>query len=49
MISHHPGGLPMAKTELDKGRNPQAKQLAQEITDTQTAEIAQMQQLLTTV
>jgi len=42
MTDHHKSALPMAKAELDGGTNPQARQLAQEITDTQTREITEM-------
>ena len=47
MIAHHEGALPMARTELADGSNPQANQLAQEIIDSQTAEISRMRELLT--
>lgn len=46
MTAHHEGALPMAQAELDSGKNPQAKQLAQEILDTQTAEIEEMTTLV---
>lgn len=46
MIEHHRSALPMARTELAQGKNPQAKQLAQEIVEVQTREIAQMERLL---
>lgn len=46
MTAHHQGALPMAQAELDGGKNPQAKQLAQEILDTQTAEIEEMTTLV---
>ncbi len=49
MIAHHESALPMSQAELDKGSNPQAKALAQRIAETQTAEIAEMKQLLTKV
>ena len=48
MIAHHEGAIEMAQTELKDGRNPAALKLAQEIIDTQQAEIKQMQALLTT-
>ncbi len=47
MTAHHEGALPMAQAQLDKGENPQAKVLAQAIIKAQTAEIAEMKQLLT--
>lgn len=46
MTVHHEGALTMAQTELDKGENSQAKALAREITESQTAEIKEMKQLL---
>lgn len=46
MIKHHQSALPMAEANLDKGQNPQAKQLATAIVRTQTAEIAEMKALL---
>ena len=49
MTEHHQSALPMAQAEISSGSNPQAKQLAQEIVTAQTAEISQMQQMLTTL
>lgn len=49
MIEHHRGAVDMAKTQLAKGQNPQAKALAQTIITSQTAEITTMQNLLKTV
>ncbi|WP_344861478.1 DUF305 domain-containing protein [Amycolatopsis ultiminotia] len=46
MIKHHQGAVDMAKTELAKGGNADAKALAQKIIDGQQAEIAEMQGLL---
>lgn len=46
MIEHHTGAIQMARTELAQGQNPEAKQLAQAIIDTQQAEILQMQSIL---
>lgn len=43
MIEHHQGAVTMAKTELEKGENTDAKALAQKISDTQEAEITEMQ------
>ena len=48
MVQHHQGAVDMAKTELAQGANTDAKALAQRITDGQTAEITEMQQLLST-
>ena len=49
MTEHHHSALPMAQAEIAGGSNPQARQLAQDIVTAQTAEIGQMQQLLTTL
>lgn len=46
MITHHEGAISMAQTELATGQDPAAKQLAQQIIDTQQAEIRTMQGLL---
>lgn len=46
MIKHHEGAIEMAKTELQKGSNADAKKLAQEIIDAQQKEITEMQGLL---
>ena len=46
MIKHHQGAVEMAKTELTKGSNADAKALAQKIIDAQQAEITEMQGLL---
>ena len=46
MIGHHQGAVTMARTELDKGKHPPAKQLAQAIVDAQQKEISEMQGLL---
>jgi len=46
MIKHHEGAIEMARTELSAGQFPEAKQMAQQIIDTQQAEIDTMKQLL---
>ena len=46
MITHHQGAITMAQTELRAGQNPDARQLAQCIIDTQQREITEMQALL---
>ncbi|MEU4445268.1 DUF305 domain-containing protein [Actinosynnema sp. NPDC050801] len=46
MIEHHQGAIDMSKTELQQGENPDAKKLAQQIIDSQQAEITEMQGLL---
>lgn len=45
MVQHHQGAVVMAKTELTEGANPEAKQLAQAIIDSQSKEIAEMSSL----
>ena len=45
MIKHHQGAVTMAKTELEQGKNSDAKALAQNIVDAQEAEITEMQGL----
>lgn len=42
MIGHHQGAIRMARVELEKGVNPEAKQLGQAIIEAQTREIEQM-------
>lgn len=49
MIRHHEGALTMARTELADGRFPAAKAMAEAIIAGQTAEIATMKALLTSV
>ncbi|WP_190823229.1 DUF305 domain-containing protein [Saccharopolyspora pogona] len=46
MIKHHEGAVAMAQTELASGQFSAAKQLAQQIIDTQQAEIETMRGLL---
>ncbi|PWV50281.1 DUF305 domain-containing protein [Nocardiopsis sp. L17-MgMaSL7] len=46
MVLHHKGAVDMARTELDDGVNPEARELAQEIIDAQESEIQQMNELL---
>ena len=46
MITHHDGAVTMAKTELSDGQNTDAQVLAQNISDSQLAQITLMQQLL---
>ncbi|HEX2075801.1 MAG TPA: DUF305 domain-containing protein [Geodermatophilus sp.] len=47
MIEHHRSAVQMAETEAVGGQNPDAIALAESIRDSQNAEIAEMQQLLT--
>jgi uncharacterized protein (DUF305 family) len=49
MIKHHEGALQMAATQQRQGQNPEAKALSRKIETDQTAEIQQMQAMLTTV
>jgi uncharacterized protein (DUF305 family) len=46
MQEHHAGAVGMATTELAKGSNPETKKLAQAISTSQTAEIAEMKAML---
>jgi uncharacterized protein (DUF305 family) len=43
MIPHHDGALVMAKDAIAKSKRPEIQKLAQEILDSQKAEIEQMQ------
>lgn len=46
MIVHHEGAIDMAEDELAGGENPDARQLASSIIESQSAEIAEMRELL---
>lgn len=46
MIRHHEGAVAMARDEVERGRSPEATELAQEIVDGQQAEIEQMRGML---
>ena len=46
MVRHHKGAVDVAKTELAQGANPESKQLAQSIVDSQSAEIAEINSIL---
>ncbi|HEY0813541.1 MAG TPA: DUF305 domain-containing protein [Pseudonocardia sp.] len=46
MINHHNGGVAMAHTELSDGDNGDAQTIAENISDTQLAQITLMRQLL---
>jgi uncharacterized protein (DUF305 family) len=48
MIAHHENAVAVATTELSSGVNTSAKQLAQNIQATQSAQISQMRQILAT-
>lgn len=47
MIMHHEGAVDMAETALQDAQNPDVLELAQQVIDDQTAEIATMKDLLT--
>lgn len=49
MIVHHEGAVEMAQIQVDDGSNPGAVELAQTIIDAQTAEIQEMEDLLTSL
>ncbi|HEX8869551.1 MAG TPA: DUF305 domain-containing protein [Lentzea sp.] len=49
MVQHHEGALVMARTELDQGKDADAKKLAQAIIDGQQQEITEMKDLLKTM
>ena len=46
MIEHHEGAIEMAQEELERGEDSDVRALAQQIIDSQTAEIAVMQELI---
>jgi uncharacterized protein (DUF305 family) len=46
MIVHHQGAIEMAQIEVDEGKNEDAVAMAQQIVDTQQAEISTMEDLL---
>jgi uncharacterized protein (DUF305 family) len=46
MVKHHQGAVDMAETALDEGANPEAKKLAKSIIDGQSAEITEMNSIL---
>ena len=47
MIVHHEGAVDMARMASNGGKNPDVVELAQQVVDDQTAEIATMEDLLT--
>lgn len=46
MIAHHQGAIEMAKIQLEYGKDPVLRQLAEEIIEAQEGEIALMQEWL---
>jgi uncharacterized protein (DUF305 family) len=49
MITHHTGAITMAKAEMTTGKSADAIKLANSITTSQTAQIAEMKKLLTSL
>ncbi|ROR65352.1 DUF305 domain-containing protein [Agrococcus jenensis] len=47
MVAHHEGAVEMAEVEVADGQHPDVVALAQQMADAQSAEIAEMEQLLT--
>ncbi|WP_292945697.1 DUF305 domain-containing protein [Mucilaginibacter sp. 44-25] len=46
---HHQGAIDMAKIEVQQGKDPEMKKMAQKIVDLQTKEVAQLDQLIPTL
>lgn len=46
MIVHHQGAVQMAEDQLENGVSPEARELAQQVVDTQESEIEQMDAML---
>ncbi len=46
MIAHHQGAIDMARVELEHGKDPELKKMAQKVIDDQTKEIKELQDWL---
>lgn len=49
MIQHHEGAVDMAETALKEAKNPDVRELAQQVIDDQNAEILTMRELIATL
>lgn len=49
LMIHHQGAIDMAKVEVQKGKDPEMKKMAQKIVDSQTKEAGQLDQLMLTL
>ncbi|MFK4790070.1 DUF305 domain-containing protein [Microbacterium sp. ZW T5_56] len=49
MIAHHEGAIEMAQTALDAAQSAEVRELAQQVVDDQSTEIAEMRELLRTL
>lgn len=49
MVAHHEGAIEMARTAVDGAQSAEVRELAQQVIDDQSAEIAEMRELLSTL